>query len=111
MDADTSLFGCAADTLLFGGPGVFFGLVFTLAAAAGAQWVRVGDLAAAPISAPIAFAAALALTGGSGGGFLGHLMGTVTGLAEHAGWLYFGTLTSVVIVLVRRTAHRRAGRR
>lgn len=98
--------GGGADALLSGSPGILFGLVFLLASAAGALWVRPGDLAAAPISAPIAFAVALALTGTTGGGLLAYVMSMVTGLATRASWLYCGTLLSAAIAGVRRLSRR-----
>ncbi len=71
--------------------------------------MRYADLAAAPVSAPIAFALAMALTGDDGGGgLLGHLAATVTGLATHTGWLYAGTLLAAAVAAARavRTAAR-----
>ncbi|MCQ4082293.1 hypothetical protein NGB36_17180 [Streptomyces sp. RB6PN25] len=102
-----TLAGGAIDSWLFNGPGVFFGLVFVAASIAGALWVRRYDLAAAPVSAPIAFALALVFTGDSGsGGIVGHLMGTVTGLATHTVWLYAGTILAAVVAVVRKFAGR-----
>ena len=106
-----TLAGGAIDSWLFNSPGVLFGLVFVAAGIAGALWVRPYDLAAAPVSAPIAFAIALVFTGDSGnGGIVGHLMGTVTGLATHTGWLYTGTILSAAVAAVRKFTDRRPRR-
>jgi hypothetical protein len=104
-----TLAGGVIDSWLFHGPGVVFGLVFVVASIAGALWVRPYDLAAAPVSAPIAFTLALAVVGGSGsgsGGIIGRLMGTVTGLATHTVWLYAGTILAAAVVVVRKFAER-----
>jgi hypothetical protein len=108
-----TLLGGAADTAVFGGPGAFLGLVFVAASVAGALWVRRADLAAAPVSAPIAFALTLAVTTPSGDpGFLGHVMSTVTALATHTGWLYTGTLLAAAVAAGRKIAPERVrGRR
>lgn len=98
-----TLAGGAVDSWLFNGPGIFFGIVFVAASIGGALWVRPYDLAAAPVSAPIAFAIALVVTGDTGsGGIVGHLMGTVTGLATHTAWLYAGTILAAVVAVVRK---------
>ncbi|MDJ0342710.1 hypothetical protein QMK19_23675 [Streptomyces sp. H10-C2] len=107
--------GGALDSLLFDGPGVFFGLVFVAVCIAAGLYVRPYDLVAAPVAAPIAFATAIALTGDDGGGGLvGHLMGMFTGLATMTGWLYTGTLLAAGIVGVRALRrswrHRRSQR-
>ncbi|WNI17500.1 DUF6542 domain-containing protein [Actinacidiphila sp. ITFR-21] len=102
--------GGAVDALLFDGPGVFFGLVFVLVSVAGAVYVRPYDLVAAPVAAPIAFAAGIVLTSDSGsGGLAGHLLGVFAGLALLTGWLYAGTVLAALIVAVR--ALRRPSRR
>lgn len=102
----------ALDALLTGEPGVFFGVVFVLACVAAAVLVRPYDLSAAPVSAPIAFAVAVALTADSGaGGFTGHVMGALTALALLTGWLYSGTLLAAAIVAVRKVADVRRARR
>jgi hypothetical protein len=92
----------AVDALLFDGPGIFFGLVFVAVSVAGAVYVRPYDLVAAPVAAPIAFAAGILLTSDSGsGGLVGHLLGVFTGLALMTGWLYTGTVLAAVIVGIR----------
>ncbi|MEU1628720.1 DUF6542 domain-containing protein [Streptomyces sp. NPDC020096] len=107
-----TVIGGALDNLFTDEPGTFFGVVFVVASVLGALWVRGADLAAAPVSAPIAFALALGVTGESGdGSFLGHLAGTVTGLATRTGWLYGGTLLAAVIVAARKISDQRARRR
>ncbi|MEE4543511.1 DUF6542 domain-containing protein [Streptomyces sp. V4-01] len=94
--------GGAADAMLFGGPGVLFGVVFVAVSVAGAVYVRPYDLVAAPVAAPIAFAVGIALTADSGtGGLVGHLIGVFTGLATMTGWLYTGTALAALIVGVR----------
>ncbi|WP_030202309.1 DUF6542 domain-containing protein [Streptomyces sp. NRRL S-87] len=103
------LFACAAmavvaglDWLLFDGSMIAYGLLFVLVAATTALWVRPADLVTAPIAVPIAFAAGVWPIAGGSGGFGGQLMGVVTALALHAGWLYAGTLLAALIVLVRK---------
>jgi len=97
-----TVLGGAADSLLFDGPGVFFGLVFVAVSVAGAVYVRPYDLVAAPVAAPIAFAVGIVATADSGGGGLvGHLLGVFTGLALMTGWLYTGTVLAALIVAVR----------
>jgi hypothetical protein len=97
-----TVLGGAVDSLLFNGPGVFFGLVFVAVSVAGALYVRPYDLVAAPVAAPIAFALGIILTADSGGGGLvGHVVGTFTGLALMTGWLYTGTVLAAAIVSVR----------
>lgn len=92
----------ALDAMLFDGPGTLFGVVFVAVCATAAVSVRPYDLVAAPVAAPIAFAAGIALTGDSGDGSLaGHLLGIFTGLALMTGWLYAGTLLAALIVGVR----------
>lgn len=94
--------GGGLDSLLFGGPGVLFGVVFVAVSIAGAVYVRPYDLVAAPVSAPIAFAVGIALTADSGaGGLVGHLLGIFTGLATMTGWLYTGTVLAALIAGVR----------
>ncbi|SCE11623.1 hypothetical protein GA0115240_13927 [Streptomyces sp. DvalAA-14] len=105
-----TVLGGAVDSLLFGGPGVLFGLVFVLVSVVAAVYVRPYDLVAAPVAAPIAFATGIALTSDSGsGGLAGHLLGTFTGLALLTGWLYTGTVLAALIVGIR--ALRRPSRR
>ncbi len=90
--------------------GIFFGVLFVGASVLGALWVRHADLAAAPVSAPIAFALTIVVAGNDGGGgVLGRLAATVTGLATLTGWLYAGTLVAAGVAAVRRFGRRRAG--
>ncbi|MFB7059157.1 DUF6542 domain-containing protein, partial [Streptomyces vinaceus] len=103
------LFACVAMTLaggiswlLFGGSLLAYGLLFLPVAAAAALWVRPADLITAPISAPIAFAAGVWPISGGSGGFGAEVMGIVSALSLHAGWLYGGTLVSALIVVVRK---------
>ncbi|KOY57778.1 membrane protein [Streptomyces sp. XY332] len=103
------LFACVAMTLvagiawlLFGGSLLAYGLLFLPVAAATALWVRPADLITAPISAPIAFAVGVWPLSGGSGGFGAELMGIVSALSLHAGWLYGGTLVSALIVVVRK---------
>jgi len=102
LTAVVTVLGGAADSFLFDGPGVLFGVVFLAACVVGAAYVRPYDLLAAPVAAPIAFAAGITLTGDSGGGGLaGHLIGVFTGLATMTGWLYAGTAVAALIAGVR----------
>ncbi|MET9882385.1 DUF6542 domain-containing protein [Streptomyces sp. NPDC006430] len=103
------LFACAAMTLvagvvwlLFDGSLFAYGLLFLPVAAATALWVRPADLITAPMTAPIAFAVGVWPVSGGSEGFGGQLMGIVSALSLHAGWLYGGTLVSALIVLVRK---------
>ncbi|MFJ6936834.1 DUF6542 domain-containing protein [Streptomyces sp. NPDC101132] len=103
------LFACAAmalvagfDWLLFDGSMLAYGLLFLPVAAATALWVRPADLITAPIAVPIAFATGVWPIAGGSGGLGGQLMGVVTALALHAGWLYAGTLVAALIVVVRK---------
>lgn len=103
------LFACAAMTLvagiawlLFDGSLFVYGLLFLPVAAATALWVRPADLITAPITAPIAFAAGVWPVSGGSGGFGGQLVGIVSALSLHAGWLYGGTLVSALIIVVRK---------
>ncbi|MBT2405303.1 MULTISPECIES: DUF6542 domain-containing protein [unclassified Streptomyces] len=88
--------------LLFDSSLFVYGLLFQPAAAATALWVRPADLITAPISVPIAFAAGVWPISGGSGGFGGELMGVVSALSLHAGWLYAGTLVAALIVVVRK---------
>jgi hypothetical protein len=104
------------DELLLGGSPLVYGLLFVLLCGAGALWVRPADLITAPISAPIAFTAGL-LPAGGGDGFGSRVVEVFTLLALQAGWLYAGTMTAVVMVILRkvlalggRTARRAPGR-
>ncbi|WP_328300594.1 DUF6542 domain-containing protein [Streptomyces sp. NBC_00435] len=103
------LFACAAmflvggiDWLLFDASLFVYGLLFLPVAAATALWVRPADLITAPITAPIAFAAGVWPVSGGSGGFAGEVMGLVSALSLHAGWLYAGTLVAALIVVVRK---------
>ncbi|MEU3774808.1 DUF6542 domain-containing protein [Streptomyces sp. NPDC032472] len=104
------LFACVSMTLVAGFVWLFFdgslfgyGLLFLPVAAATALWVRPADLITAPIAAPIAFAVGVwPISGGSGGGFGAQLMGIVTALSLHAGWLYGGTLVAALIAVGRK---------
>ncbi|MFJ7267440.1 DUF6542 domain-containing protein [Streptomyces sp. NPDC099050] len=103
------LFACAAmfligglDWLLFDASLFVYGLLFLPVAAATALWVRPADLITAPITAPIAFAAGVWPVSGGSGGFAGEVMGLVSALSLHAGWLYAGTLVAALITVVRK---------
>ncbi|MDJ0384201.1 hypothetical protein QMF80_25825 [Streptomyces sp. G-G2] len=103
------LFACAAmvlaagiDWLLFDASMLGYGLLFMPVAAATALWVRPADLITAPISAPIAFTTGVWPIAGGSGGLGGQLMGVVTTLSLHAGWLYAGTLIAALIAVVRK---------
>jgi hypothetical protein len=104
--------GGAVDTWLFGGSGALMGLVYVLVSFQVAVRVRPVDLAAAPISGPIAFAVTLGvLNGPATGGLFGQLIGLATSLALQAGWLFTGTAVSVVITLARHFTLNRARKR
>ncbi|MFJ2749040.1 DUF6542 domain-containing protein [Streptomyces sp. NPDC087297] len=103
------LFACATMVLvagicwlLFGSSLFVYGLLFLPVAAATALWVRPADLITAPIGVPIAFAAGVWPISGGSGGFGGQLMGLVSALSLHAGWLYAGTLVAALIAVVRK---------
>ncbi|MGW7459744.1 DUF6542 domain-containing protein [Streptomyces sp. NPDC054797] len=103
------LFSCAAMVLvggicwlLFDASLFVYGLLFVPVAAATGLWVRPADLITAPISVPIAFAAGVWPISGGSGGLGGQLMGLVSVLSLHAGWLYAGTLAAALIVVVRK---------
>ncbi|MFI8358813.1 DUF6542 domain-containing protein [Streptomyces sp. NPDC085612] len=103
------LFACTAMVLvggvcwlLFSSSLFVYGLLFPPVAAATALWVRPADLITAPIGVPIAFAAGVWPISGGSGGFGGQLMGLVSALSLHAGWLYAGTLVAALIALVRK---------
>jgi hypothetical protein len=88
------------------------GLVYVAISFQVAVRVRPADLAAAPISGPIAFAVTLGALGtGPSSGLVGQLIGLATSLALQAGWLFAGTALSVVITLARHFALTRARRR
>ncbi len=106
-----TLLGGATERTFSDDLGWFFGITFVLAAGAAACWVRPADLAAAPVGAPIAFAIGVAVTGaGGGGGFLGFVAATVTGLATRTGWLYTGTVLAAAITATRWFTGRGASR-
>jgi hypothetical protein len=99
------------DQLLFGGLGVLFGLGFVLVCFQTAVRVRAADLAAAPISGPIAFALAVALLGPvTVPGVIGQVLALASGLAVRAGWLFVGTGLAGAIVTARFVAQRRIRR-
>ncbi|MBQ0846730.1 DUF6542 domain-containing protein [Streptomyces sp. NPDC057621] len=88
--------------LLFGASLVVYGVLFLPVCVLTAVWVRRADLVTAVVAVPIAFAVGLLPIADSEGGFGGRVMGLVTALAMHAGWLYGGTLLAGVIVTVRK---------
>ncbi len=96
------LLASGAAWLLFDSSLFVYGLLFVPVAAATALWVRPADLITAPVNAPLAFAAGVWPLSGGSGGFGGHLMGMVSALSLHAGWLYAGTLLAALIALVRK---------
>ncbi|MEV7616020.1 DUF6542 domain-containing protein [Streptomyces sp. NPDC089799] len=103
------LFACAAmvlaggiDWLVFDVSLIAYGVLFLPVAAVTALWVRPADLITAPVSVPIAFAVGVWPVAGGSGGFGGQVMGVVTALSMHAGWLYAGTLVAALIALGRR---------
>jgi hypothetical protein len=99
------------DRLLFGGLGVLFGIGYLVVCFQLAVRVRPADLLAAPISGPIAFAAALLLFGPvAGSGVTAQVVALATGLALRAGWLFGGTGLAAAIVLARLVAQRRIQR-
>ncbi|OON81351.1 DUF6542 domain-containing protein [Streptomyces tsukubensis] len=98
-------------SLLFDGSIVAYGVLFLPVSALTALWVRPADLVTPPIAVPIAFALGILPIAETGDGFGGRVMGLVTSLAMHAGWLYGGTLVAGTIVTVRKVrliAQRRA---
>ncbi len=102
------------DALLFGSSLTLYGVLFLPVCVLTAVWVRRGDLMAAPVVVPLAFAAGLIPVADEGGDVGDHLMGLVTALATQAGWLYGGTLIAGLIVTVRKArllARRAAARR
>ncbi|MFC1417466.1 DUF6542 domain-containing protein [Streptacidiphilus cavernicola] len=107
-----TLLGGAIDFWLFGGTGIVMGLAYIATCFQVAVRVRAADLAIAPVSGPIAFAATLLVMGaGPDHSVLGRIIGLATALALQAGWLFSGTAVSVLIVLARRIALNRARRR
>ncbi|MER6301572.1 DUF6542 domain-containing protein [Kitasatospora sp. NPDC001539] len=101
----------AVDRLLFDDLGWLFGLGYLVVCFQLAVRVRYADLLAAPISGPIAFAAALlALAPVGSPGATAQVVGLATGLALRAGWLFTGTGLAALIVLARFVAQRRIHR-
>ncbi|WP_052709174.1 DUF6542 domain-containing protein [Streptomyces sp. XY431] len=99
------------DRLVFGGLGPLFGLGYLLVCFQLAVRVRYADLLAAPISGPIAFAAALLLFGPvTSSGVTAQVVALATNLATRAGWLFSGTGLAAAIVLARFVAQRRIHR-
>ncbi|MER6693344.1 DUF6542 domain-containing protein [Streptomyces minutiscleroticus] len=97
-----SMFALAyLDLLLFDASLTVYGVLFLPVCVLTAVWVRRADLVTAPVAVPIAFAFG-ALPLAEGDGFGDRLMGLVTALAMHAGWLYGGTLVAGVIATVRK---------
>ncbi|MCP9206157.1 DUF6542 domain-containing protein [Streptomyces sp. NEAU-Y11] len=94
-------FGCLDALLFSGSPAVYSGF-FLFACVACAMWVRPADLLAGPVTVPLAFTAGLLPINDGGDGFGAQAVGVFTVLSLHAGWLYSGTLLTVLIVLVRR---------
>nr|WP_079086621.1 DUF6542 domain-containing protein [Streptomyces silvensis] len=88
--------------LLFGGSLVAYGVLFLPVSALTALWVRPADLVSAPVAVPIAFAAGMLPICGGSDGFGGQVIGLLTALAMHAGWLYGGTLVAGVIATGRK---------
>ncbi|WP_325065116.1 DUF6542 domain-containing protein [Streptomyces apocyni] len=105
----------ALDRLLLGGSFTVYGVLFVLVSMVTALWVRPAELITAPIVVPLAFAIGLLPIADGSGGFGGQVMGLLTSLAMHAGWLYGGTLIAALVVAVRKvriviTARRRRAR-
>ncbi|MEU0071274.1 DUF6542 domain-containing protein [Streptomyces sp. NPDC006332] len=100
------------DALLFGSSLTAYSVLFVLASALTALWIRRGDLLTAPVIVPIAFTVGLLPVIDSDTGLGGHLMGLFTALATQAGWLYTGALVAGVIAAVRkiRLLRRRSAR-
>ncbi|WP_217222689.1 DUF6542 domain-containing protein [Streptomyces anulatus] len=99
------------DRLLFDSSELVYGLLFLPVSALTALWVRPADLVTAPISVPIAFAVGVFPISGGSEGLGGQIMGLVTALAVHAGWLYGGTLIAGLIASVRKVRQMRGRRR
>ncbi|UGY93436.1 DUF6542 domain-containing protein [Streptomyces gobiensis] len=102
------------DALLLGGSPAPYGCCFVLVSIATALWVRPADLLTAPIAAPIAFTTGLIFISDGSGSFGSRAMGLITALAMNAGWIYGGTVASLLTALVRKVllvARRRAARR
>ncbi|OPF76055.1 hypothetical protein VT50_0223930 [Streptomyces antioxidans] len=95
--------GCLDALLLSGSPTVY-SVLFLPACAACGLWVRPADLLAAPVAAPLAYTVGLLPINEGSAGLSGQAVGVFTALSLQAGWLYAGTLLTVVIALVRRAA-------
>ncbi|MFI0999061.1 DUF6542 domain-containing protein [Streptomyces galbus] len=106
--------GCV-DRWLGGASLTAYGVLFLPVSVLTALWVRPGDLRAAPVALPIAFAVGLLPVADGDGGLGSYAMGLLTALATQAAWLYAGTLVAALLVLGRRVAlvaaHRRARNR
>lgn len=101
----------AVDRLLFDEIGVLFGIGYLVVCFQLAIRVRFADLAAAPISGPIAFAAALVIFEPvASPGVTGQVVALAAGLAVRAEWLFGGTGLAGVIVAARFVAQRRLRR-
>ncbi|MFG3050413.1 DUF6542 domain-containing protein [Kitasatospora sp. NPDC048239] len=101
----------AVDRMVFGGLGVLFGVGYLVICFQLAVRVRFVDLLAAPISGPIAFAAALLLLGPvTSTGVTAQVVALATGLALRAGWLFAGTGLAAAIVIARFVAQKRIHR-
>jgi hypothetical protein len=98
--------GAGLDLLATGHLGAVFGVWFLATCAGAGLTARAGDLSAAPISAPIAFGVALALSGegADGDGAQARVVGFLTTLATHTTWLYAGTLLAAGVAVVRHLA-------
>ncbi|MGP3982566.1 DUF6542 domain-containing protein [Streptomyces sp. KR80] len=92
----------ALDELMLDGSSFAYGVMFVLLSAACGLWVRSADLITAPISVPIAFMAGLVPISGGESGVGGQVVAAFTQLALQAGWLYSGTLTAALVVVVRK---------
>lgn len=106
-----SLVVSVLEGLLRGGPGVLFNLCFLAACVFAAVHVRHGDLPAAPIGAPIAFAVSLLCAGFGEGSPTRQLVALGTHLAEMALWLFAGTLLAGLVVSLRWFLTRRQRRK
>lgn len=94
-------FGCL-DGLLFSGSATVYSVFFLLACAVCGLWVRPADLLAGPVTMPLAYTVGLLPINDGAQGVSGQALGVFTALSLHAGWLYSGTLLTVLIVVVRR---------
>lgn len=94
------------DRLLLESSATVYGGAFIMVSVVCAAWVRPADLFTAPVAVPLAFTAGLFFISGGAGteGFTGRLTSLFPALAVNAVWLYAGTLTATLIVLVRKVA-------